>query len=226
MTSLAGLPLSRIINTVLVVAVVVVSASIHEYGHALAAYRCGDPTAAEQGRLTMDPLAHIDPFGSVLLPLLLSLAGGVTLAYARPVPYNPNRLRNRRRDEVIVAVAGPAMNLVQAVVGAVVFRIAAPQLAAVGEAGVWVARALLTYVSVNVSLMLFNLIPLPPLDGSKILTPLFKGEALQRYYQVQRYAMPIMLVLLFVLPQYLGFDPIGMYVGGVGNLILDLLLGA
>ena len=226
MTSLAGLPLTRIINAALVIVVVVVSASLHEFGHAYAAWRCGDPTAAEQGRLTINPAAHVDPFGSVLLPLILSLAGGVTLAYAKPVPYDPRRLRDRRRDEVIVAVAGPAMNLIQAIVGAVAFRIAAPHLVPLGNAGTWAARLLLMYVSVNVSLMLFNLIPLPPLDGSKILMPLFKGEALRRYYQVQRYAMPIMLVLLFVLPEYLGIDPVGAFVGGVGGQILDLLLGA
>ncbi len=226
MTSLLASP-TRLIQTALVVLIVVISASIHEYGHAWAAYQCGDPTAAEEGRLTINPAAHIDPFGSVILPLLLALAGGVTLAYARPVPYNPNRLRNRRRDEVIVAVAGPAMNLVQAVFGAVAFRLLSPRLVLLdGVWGVWVARALLLYVSVNVSLMLFNLIPLPPLDGSKILTPLFRGEALNRYYQVQRYAMPIMLVLLFVLPEYLGIDPIGAYVGGVGGRIIEFLLGA
>lgn len=226
MTSLLASP-TRLIQTALVVLIVVISASIHEFGHAWAAYQCGDPTAAEEGRLTINPAAHIDPFGSVILPLLLALAGGVTLAYARPVPYNPNRLRNRRRDEVIVAVAGPAMNLVQAVFGAVAFRLLSPRLVLLdGVWGVWVARALLLYVSVNVSLMLFNLIPLPPLDGSKILTPLFRGEALNRYYQVQRYAMPIMLVLLFVLPEYLGIDPIGAYVGGVGGRIIEFLLGA
>ena len=226
MTSLLASP-TRLIQTALVVLIVVISASIHEFGHAWAAYQCGDPTAAEEGRLTINPAAHIDPFGSVILPLLLALAGGVTLAYARPVPYNPNRLRNRRRDEVIVAVAGPAMNLVQAVFGAVAFRLLSPRLVLLdGVWGVWAARALLLYVSVNVSHMLFNLIPLPPLDGSKILTPLFRGEALNRSYQVQRYAMPIMLVLLFVLPEYLGIDPIGAYVGGVGGRIIEFLLGA
>lgn len=227
MTSVLGLSQGRIIQVLLTVGVVILSASAHEYGHAWMAYRLGDATAAEEGRLTLNPAAHIDPFGSVLLPILLALSGGVTLAYARPVPYDPRRLGNPRRDEVLVALAGPAMNLVQAVVGAAAFRLASPHLALLGnEVGVWVARALLLYVSVNVSLMLFNLIPLPPLDGSKVLTPLFHGEALRRYYQLQRYAMPVMLVLLYVLPEYLGIDPVGAYVGGVGGRILGILLGA
>ena len=107
----------------LAVGLVVISASLHEFGHAFAAHCCGDDTAKEQGRLTINPLAHIDPFGSVLLPFLLVMSGFGYMAYAKPVPYNPYRLKNPRRDEVIVAVAGPVANVLQALVGAVLYHV-------------------------------------------------------------------------------------------------------
>lgn len=218
----------RIFVTVISVFLVMVSASIHEFGHAFAAYRCGDDTAQRAGRLTLNPLAHIDRFGSIVLPLIMGVMGGPVFAFAKPVPYNPNRLRNPKRDEIIVAFAGPLTNLLQAGVGALVartlFKVALPSILD-GGATYWVYTIVSTYVYVNCSLAFFNLIPLPPLDGSSIVTPLLKGEALHRYYLVQQYALPILMGLLYLVPMVLHVDPLGAYLDVTAGNLADLLLG-
>ena len=104
-------------------AIVLVATVLHEVAHAAAANALGDPTAKERGRLSLNPMVHLHPVGSILLPLVMAIMGGPIFAFANPVPYNPNRLRHPIRDEVLVALAGPACNLVQAIIGAVVFRI-------------------------------------------------------------------------------------------------------
>ena len=114
---LAG-PYGRYIMMAISVALVAVSASIHEFAHGWMALRCGDPTAKEAGRLTLNPLAHLDPFGSFMLPLMMALAGMPVFAAAKPVPFNPRRLNNPARDEALVALAGPVSNIIQALVAA------------------------------------------------------------------------------------------------------------
>lgn len=144
------------------VIVLILSATIHEYMHGFVANQLGDPTAKNMGRLSLNPIRHLDLFGSVLLPLSLILVGSPFLfGWAKPVPYNPNNLRDRRYGDAKVAVAGPAANLVMAFLFAVVFRFLDP-------------ASLFSYlvseiVIINLILMIFNLVPLPPLDGSKIL---------------------------------------------------------
>ena len=218
---------TRIGSIVLSILILLISVIPHEVAHGYAALRCGDETAKRMGRLTLNLAAHIDPMGSVILPLLLAYSGGPVFAYAKPVPYNPNNLKNPRRDEVIVAFAGPATNIALACIGALVLRVAWPALTSDSlpyEVAYTIARVLTTFISINLTLAFFNLIPLPPLDGSAIISPLLKGEARRVYYQVQRYAMPILIVALFVLPSYLGIDPIGAYldvtVGSIFNLLL------
>lgn len=230
-----GVSMNDIPLKLISVALVILSASLHEFGHAFAAYRCGDPTAKEQGRLTLNPLAHIDPFGSVLLPVLLVLSGMGYIAYAKPVPYNPNRLKNPKRDEVIVAFAGPIANILQAVVGAVVFRALDAQLDAgnrvlidsfqTGGWAFWLMQVLYIYISVNCSLAFFNLLPIPPLDGSAIISPLLSGEARRTYYQVQRYALPITLGLIWLLPRFTGINPIGWWFSITADPLFNLLIG-
>lgn len=221
---------------VLAVLLVTCSASIHEFGHAYAAHLLGDDTAKEQGRMTINPLAHIDPFGSVLLPLLLSLTGSGYFAYAKPVPYNPMRLRNPHRDDALVALAGPVANLLQALVGALVYRVVMLLLYHDGSGPYylyyletdpvsWLPLALQLYVQVNCSLAFFNLLPLPPLDGSKLIIPLLKGDARRAYYNIQHYALPITFALIWLLPSYLGVDPIGMWIDLTAGRLEGLLLG-
>lgn len=218
----------RIVRTIISVVLVMVSASIHEFGHAYAAYRLGDDTAKRAGRLTINPLAHIDRFGSIILPLLMGIMGGPIFAFAKPVPYNPRNLRNPRRDEVIVGFAGPLTNILQAIVGAIAARLLweVSYMSIVnGGFAYWLYTIFTTYVYVNCTLAFFNLLPLPPLDGSSIIAPLLKGEALRKYYIVQRYSLPILMVVLYVLPGYLHFDPLGIYLDATAGNLAYLLLG-
>ena len=160
---------------------------LHEYAHGWVAYRCGDPTAKLQGRLTMNPLAHIDPFGSVILPLFcLLMPGGFFLGWAKPVPIDPRLMHQPRRDMALVAAAGPCMNLILAIGSALLFTILLSLDSSVAQ--YWSSadetpppQSLQTMITlplavmavysllINVLLMLFNLIPIPPLDGSHIL---------------------------------------------------------
>ena len=214
-----------IFTEVISVVLVMFSVVLHEIAHGWAAYRLGDPTAKQAGRLTLNPLVHLDPFGSVLLPLMLAIAGGPVFAFAKPVPYNPRNLRHPVRDEVLVALAGPLCNLLQALVGALLFRVLYSTWT--GDLGVsyYVLSGLTSYIYVNLTLMFFNLIPLPPLDGSAIVSPLLKGDARVAYYKVQRYAMPILLILLWVLPYVLRFDPLGVYLNATAGNLYNVLLG-
>ncbi len=210
------------------VACVLVATVFHEVAHAATANALGDPTAKERGRLTLNPFAHLDLVGSLVLPLLMALMRGPVFAFAKPVPYNPNRLRHPIRDEVLVALAGPFSNLVQAGVGAVAVRL----LLRFAGGIVWsdatlyvIVEILATYVSVNLMLMFFNLLPLPPLDGSSIISPLLRGKAREWYYVVQRNAMPVLLGILFLVPMILHVNPISMYLGATAVPLTNLFLG-
>lgn len=219
-----------ILNLALSLALVIFSAMVHEVAHGWVAYRLGDATAKRAGRLTLNPTRHLDPFGSVVLPLLMAVAGWPVFAYAKPVPYNPNNLRNPRTDEVLVALAGPASNLLQALAGAAVYQLVLSRLLAdggslvVGGASFWVLRALALYVYVNLVLMFFNLIPLPPLDGSKIVMPLLHGRARERYYHIQSYSLPILVAVLYLVPMVVHFDPLSLYLDATAGNLLELLL--
>ena len=226
-----GYSVDRLISIAVTVLLVMFSAIVHEVAHGWAALRCGDATAKEAGRLTLDPRAHLDGFGSVILPLVMALIGGPVFAFAKPVPYNPYRLRHPRRDELIVALAGPASNLLQALLGALILRLAWDPIVGAALSGALPLEAvsllldvLTTYVSVNLVLCFFNLIPLPPLDGSKVVLFFLTGEARAAYYRLEQYAMPILIVVLYVLPSLLRFDPLGIYLGWTAGGIYNLLL--
>ena len=202
------------IQTLLIDAVaLIVGIVIHESAHALASYVLGDKTARSRGRVSLNPLAHIDPFGTVLLPLLMLAAGGPVFAFAKPVPVYLNNLKHPKRDELLVALAGPLSNVLLALAGALIGYVLLPLLA--GQAAMsllyYLFSFFMTFIVVNLSLAFFNLIPLPPLDGSSILVPFLKGTALREYYRIQQYAMPILLVILYLLPTVLHIDIIGMY---------------
>lgn len=220
-----------LVSVVITVLLVMFSAIVHEVAHGWVALRCGDTTAKDAGRLTLDPRAHLDGFGSVVLPILMSLMGGPVFAFARPVPYNPRRLRHPRRDELLVALAGPVSNLLQAALGALILHLGWDALVAGLIAGtVPVALAdliieiLTTYIMVNLVLCFFNLVPLPPLDGSKIILFFLTGKARQAYYRLERYAMPILIVVLYVLPYLLNVDPLGAYLNATAGELYSLLL--
>ena len=222
-----SLTTNRIITIVLSVAIVLLSTVLHEVAHAATANALGDPTAKERGRLTLNPFAHLDLVGSVVLPMLMALVGGPIFAFAKPVPYNPNRLRHPIRDEVLVALAGPFCNLLQACVGALVFRgmVATVGAGEISEVAWWGLQALATYVYLNLMLMFFNLIPLPPLDGSAIISPLLRGKAREYYYLVQRNSMPVLLGIMFLLPMVFHVNPLGVYLDATAGTLSTLLLG-
>ncbi|RPH76144.1 MAG: site-2 protease family protein [Nitrospiraceae bacterium] len=192
---------------------------LHEYAHGWVAFRCGDSTAKLQGRLTMNPLAHIDPFGTVILPLLcLAMPGGFFLGWAKPVPIDPRCMHQPRRDMALVAAAGPAMNLALAVGSALLFALLVSIDPTIGShwsksegatpPDTWHQMFLLPIavmsvysVLINVLLMLFNLLPIPPLDGGRILTSLLPHTAAMTLTRVEPYGMFILVALIIFDPQ-------------------------
>ena len=179
----------------LTVGVLILSCTVHEYAHALVAYRCGDPTAYNEGRLSLDPLVHIDPFWSILLPILTFFTLGFPFGGAKPVPVNPFQLRSPARDMTFVAIAGPISNLLLALLCMLVWKLM------VYSGGMsqndLPARAMKLSVYLNILLAVFNMIPIPPLDGSRVLAYFMRGRALEAYEQLERFGMLIIIAVLY-----------------------------
>lgn len=207
---------------------VIIGIVVHESAHALAAYLLGDKTAQSRGRISLNPLNHIDPFGTIILPILMILAGDPVFAFAKPVPVYLNNLKHPKRDEVLVSLAGPASNIILACLGAVMMRllgnIAASSTLIWGGALAVLVNFVVTFISVNLSLAFFNLIPLPPLDGSSVLVPFLKGQALSTYYRIQQYAMPILIIVLYLLPMVLHIDLVGMFFSVTVDPLFNMLI--
>lgn len=193
---------------------VILGIVIHESAHAAAAWALGDKTARSRGRVSLNPLNHIDPFGTIILPLLMLAAGGPVFAFAKPVPVYLNNLKHPKRDEVLVSVAGPASNIALACLAAALMRLTYGSLYTSMSFALasQIMNFGVTFIVVNLSLAFFNLIPIPPLlDGSSIIVPFLKGKALNNYYRLQQYAMPILILVLYLLPMWTGIDVIGRY---------------
>ena len=202
---------------------------LHEMGHALAAYKLGDPTAKKAGRLSFNPIKHIDPFGMVILPLMLMAMNMPIFGYAKPVPYNPRYFENPRKGDLIVGLAGPAANLVQALLGTAIAWAcyAALPLASMVNGNVFFQYLFLYfipyYVLINLFLMFFNLLPIPPLDGSSIFAFFCPEKHLPTYYRIQQYALPIFLVVIILVPYVLHIDPIGAYLNFTAYSLFDVM---
>ncbi len=210
-------------QTVLWLVLLLPSITFHEYMHGYAAYRLGDPTAKNAGRLSLNPLKHIDPFGTVLLPLLLWAGGAPIFGYAKPVPVNPNYFKDIRKGDLITGIAGPAANLALALVGSALAWIAALAMpSGSAQYAVYVIGTML--VQTNLVLMFFNLIPIPPLDGSSIIPIFLPDSAIGTWYRLQRYSFPILLVLLWVVPSVTRIDPIGAYFSATVYPLMRFLL--
>lgn len=193
---------------------------VHEFSHALAAVQLGDGTPRLMGRLTLDPRAHFDPTGAIVLAI--SMLAGIGIGWAKPTPYNPLNLRGGRWGEAIIALAGPISNLVLAIAASIPLRyISATQMDVPFVEGV-----LLVFVSLNVLLMIFNLIPIPPLDGSKVLYAFLDPRTSWQVRAVlEQYGLLILLAAMF-LPIFGGNTLIGVIFREVFRPIINLLVGA
>ena len=188
--------------------VIIPSAVIHEYAHGLAADMLGDPTARYAGRLTINPLAHIDWWGTILMPVTLYvLTGGRFLfAYAKPVPYNPYNLKNQKWGPAMVALAGPAANFLLALAFAILIRVLPFSN---------LTQILSIIVYANIMLLVFNLVPIPPLDGSKILYAVLPQSAYNVKVFLDRYGFVILLFFVFFL-----FEFISPIINGLFNILV------
>lgn len=184
----------------------ILGAVAHEYAHGFVADKLGDPTARQAGRLTLNPLAHIDLFGTIILPILMLLSFGSAFGYAKPVPYNPYNLQNQKRDPVLIGLAGPFSNLILALILGLIIR-----LSPIND----FTFILSIGVYANILLLVFNLVPIPPLDGSKLLLALLPESNFKQNFE--RYGFFILIFFIFTVFQYLS---------PVINWIYNLFLGA
>lgn len=174
---------------------------LHEISHGLVALRFGDDTAKRAGRLTLNPVPHIDPFGSLILPAMLAFTGFPAFGWAKPVPITPSRLGNPRRDMLLVGLAGPGSNFVLMGLSAIAARAVSRGSASYAWT-TWgdlplLVQVLIAFALVNLLLGLFNLLPIPPLDGSSLLERVLPGRWLPRWYQVRPYGMLVLFLLAF-----------------------------
>jgi len=205
----------------------IIAIVFHEVAHGLVARRLGDPTAESKGRLTVNPFRHVDPFGTVVLPMLLAISHAPVFGWAKPVPVNYARLRNPRRDMVLVALAGPAMNLLLALVGtALLAATIMVSDGAQGGAAAIVAANALNFVLINIFLAVFNLLPVPPFDGGHVVEGLLPRPLAASFRKIGRYSLFVFVILLLVLPAISPkADVINRLVSPIVDQITRLFLG-
>jgi len=204
----------------------ILAITFHEAAHGFVALHFGDPTAKNAGRVTLNPIKHIDLFGTIILPVLLFVSAGFIFGYAKPVPVNYSALKNPRWDMIWVAAAGPAMNVMLAIVSAILITgIGVLD----GENAALIGNALLLSIELNLILAVFNMLPLPPLDGSKVIAAFLPESWMGAYLRFGRYGMAVLLLLVFVAPILaarvgIRFDIFGWLVIGPADALMHALL--
>lgn len=199
---------------------------LHEVAHGFAAYKLGDPTAKSEGRLSLNPLKHIDPFGTVILPLMLMVMNMPIFGYAKPVPYNPSYFKDPRKGDAITGFAGPCANLVMAAIAALVAWILYPVASSLvsNPLGQYFYLMFLPmFCLINLYLMFFNLIPIPPLDGSSIVALFIPERLLPKWYSIQHYAFPIFMIAIIALPYIIGVNPFSWYLDATAGNLANLM---
>jgi Zn-dependent protease len=200
-----------ILHALLAIVPVVLAITLHEAAHGYAALALGDTTARDQGRLTLNPLAHIDRMGTIILPGILLISQLLTIhrvafmfGWAKPVPVSAWKFANPRRGMAIVAIAGPAMNFFLAWLAALALRALAD-----ADVGAWLNTILVDFMLINMVLGLFNLLPIPPLDGGRVVVGLLPEQLARSWAGLERYGLIIVLVFILVLPNVFHINPIG-----------------
>ncbi|MFP4467296.1 MAG: site-2 protease family protein [Candidatus Goldiibacteriota bacterium] len=199
-----------IVQIIIWLTVLLFSVILHEVSHGYVAYRLGDPTAKFAGRLTMNPVPHIDPVMSILVPALLILSqAGFIFGGAKPVPINPGNFKNYRRDMMIASIAGPAANVGLVIVSIILLKITKVVPAFQIEG---LIQVLFVFLQLNVVLLVFNMFPIPPLDGSKVLAYFLPRGAAAKYEKMEKYGFIILIALLLIFPEFIfGFLKFFMY---------------
>ncbi len=206
---------------VITIIALIISIILHEMAHGHAANALGDPTARLQGRLSPNPLVHIDPLGSIVIPALLIFSNaGILFGWAKPVPYNPYNLRNQKWGEALVALAGPAANVLLAVIFSIIIRLA--DVLPLTNTFISIAWYI---VYINILLALFNMLPFPPLDGSKILSAILPYPLAVHYQKfvrfAEQYGIFVMFAFIFIFMNLFS-EPFFIFVTGVVQLFTGL----
>lgn len=201
-----------IIGVVVILASLAISVTLHEFMHGYVAYQLGDNTAKHSGRLTLNPLAHVDPFATVLLPIILFIIGAPLFGAAKPVPFNPSHLRNGETGLAMVSLAGPLTNLVLAAVAGFIFQLL--------PLGSFMFEVFAIFIVLNLGLFVFNMIPFPPLDGSRVLYVL-APDGVRRFMQMIE-GMGLLGIGMFII---FGFPLIGPFIGRAVAVLSEWLAG-
>lgn len=217
-----------IISIVINFLAIILAIVCHELAHGYVAYKCGDHTAKQYGRLSLNPIKHIDPIGSIIIPAMLILAkAGFVFGWAKPVPVNYNNLRHPKRDVILVSSAGIICNLALAIISALLLRLT-PFIS--NQLCYAICALFLTNMIIfNIILAVFNSLPFPPLDGSKILLGWSSNTKIQKFLSLEKEGTMFIILLLFIIPmlaRYFGFDfnPFGSFLIKTSRTIINLLV--
>jgi Zn-dependent protease len=178
----------------------VVAIVLHEISHGWVANAFGDPTARDLGRLSLNPVRHVDPIGTVALPLVLAVSGAPVFGWAKPVPVVAARMRNPRPHMMLVALAGPGMNLLLALLAGIALALVRPEGPPAGAGVLFLLLNLVNFIAINIFLAVFNLLPLPPFDGGHVVEGLLPRRAARHYAKLARFGFPLLIFLLLILP--------------------------